>query len=114
MNASKKPLRGNGEAIVVTPTSSGTAETVYTAAAANTGWDELWLYAANKTDAEKFLFYDVGGTTNFARTRLAPSPSMMLILPGVILKGGVSVKVYASAASDIVLMGWVIQVREDA
>lgn len=102
----------NGQQILVTAITNGTAQTIHTAVAstgANT-WDEVWLYAYNDNVTAVLLTILWGGTSepaNAIRVTLAGQSGRLLICDGMILQNSLLVKAYASVASKVTIDGFV-------
>lgn len=85
----------NGEAIDVTATGSpGTV--VHTAVNNGADLDEVWLYVSNRDVTKVTVIVEFGGTAEGNRIieELDASKSM-LIVPGIPLRGGAVVRVFA-------------------
>ena len=108
----KNKLSGstNGKQILVVHTTNGTADTVHTAVAGTSSWDEVWLYAYNENSIAVVLTILWGGTTepdNVIRVTLAGQSGRLLVCDGMILQNGLVIKAYASIASKVLVDGFV-------
>lgn len=95
---------------VVAVASPGTQ--IHQALAGQLGFDEVYLWAANVTNAPAALTVQWGGTTDPANdlvnTYSIPANSpLMPIANGQILQNGVNVKAYSGTASAINLVGFI-------
>ena len=106
---SKQLLSGstNGRPIKVAATSTpGT--TVHTAHA--TDKDEIFLYAFNSDTTERKLTIEFGGTTSPDDTievKIPPESGVQVVIPGLILTGGVVVKAFCASANVVMIVGYV-------
>lgn len=115
MIATKRPLYGNGEPILVTATSSGTAQTIYVAAGVSEGWDQVDLFATNATNQAATLRVDVGGSGTYALLNIPANTAFYQFIPKeLVFQGGLTIKVYASAANRVQIHGTVTEVRVNA
>jgi regulator of extracellular matrix RemA (YlzA/DUF370 family) len=97
----------NGRPIKVTPTSSA-GETIHTAHASD--MDEIWLYAVNTDTVARKLTIEFGGTTapdDLIEITVQPESGPVLVIPGLILTGGVIVKAFCATADVVLIVGWV-------
>lgn len=110
----KNTLSGSvdGRAIKVAQTSSpGT--TVHTGSTTTTTFDEVWLYAVNSDTAARKLTIQWGGTASpddEIEVTIQPESGLVLVAPGLILKGNATalvVRAFASAGNVVTLHGFV-------
>ena len=100
---------GDGGPIPVAATSSpGT--TIHTAVSGTSGYDEIYLYAANVTGTSATLTIEWGGTTDpddrIVKGYSIPANSaLLLIVPGLRLNNGSVVKAYSGTAGAINISG---------
>ena len=97
----------SGRQIKVTATSS-TGTTIHTADASAT--DEIWIYATNSSTADVNLTIEYGGTTDpgdLIQLSVPGKAGLTLVIPGLILSGGLVITAYASIASVIMIGGYV-------
>ncbi len=97
----------NGRPIKVTPTSTP-GETIHTAHASDQ--DEIWLYAVNTDSTARKLTIEFGGTTapdDLIEITIQPESGPVLVIPGLILSGGLIVKAFCATADVVLLVGWV-------
>ena len=108
---SKLKLSGstNGKAIKVVQT--GTAgDTIHTAVAGTSDFDEIWLWAVNSsTSAVKLTLEwgEVAAPEGNIEVTLLPEAGLALIVPGLLLQNELIVKAFASAANVILIHGFV-------
>jgi hypothetical protein len=100
--------------LVVNTASSGT--TIHTGSATATTLQEVWLYASNPNNTQYTLTVQFGGTTAINDDIVIPIPpqtGLVLISPGLILKGNATplvIRAYASTASKITITGYVNEI----
>jgi hypothetical protein len=99
----------NGRGILITGTSSGTANTIHAAvSSSSSAWDEIWIYAMNNHTASVALTIQWGGTTAPDDSIVVSIPSqagLTLVVPGLILQdngAGVNVKAYTPTIGGVV------------
>lgn len=98
---------GKGVVVVATAT-AGTL--IHTAVAGASAIDEVWLYAVNTSATAVKLTVEYGAATapdNNIELTVAGESGLVLVSPGLILNGGLTVKAFAATASVIVLYGYV-------
>ena len=99
---------GRGIKVVQTAT-AGTA--IHTAVAGAAAIDEVWLWALNTHSAAVDLTLEWGGTTDpddlINIDGIAVEKGPLLICPGFVLNGGLSIAAFASQANVIVIFGFV-------
>ena len=98
---------GKGVVVVATAT-AGTL--IHTAVAGASAIDEIWLYAVNTSTSAVKLTIEYGAATapdNNIELTVAAESGLVLVSPGLILNGGLTVKAFAATASVIVLYGYV-------
>jgi len=98
---------GKGVVVVATAT-AGTL--IHTAVAGAVSIDEVWLYAVNTSASAVKLTVEYGAATapdNNIELTVAAESGLVLVSPGLILNGGLTVKAFAATASVIVLYGYV-------
>lgn len=111
--ALKRKLSGSTDGMPIKVVATATAgTTIHTAVAGTTAgtFDEIWLYAYNGHTTTVTLTIEYGGATvpdqNIIIT-LAAKSGLTLLVPGLILQNGLSVKAFASVANVITLSGFV-------
>lgn len=98
---------GKGVVVVATAT-AGTL--IHTAVAGASAIDEIWLYAVNTSTSAVKLTVEYGAATapdNNIELTVAAESGLVLVSPGLILNGALTVKAFAATASVIVLYGYV-------
>jgi len=83
---------------------------IHTAVAGASAIDEIWLYAVNTSTSAVKLTVEYGAATapdNNIELTVAAESGLVLVSPGLILNGGLTVKAFAATASVIVLYGYV-------
>ena len=96
----------NGEPIIVSGNATGTAVLVHTAVNAAGDFDEVELFANNTSEGTIDVTIEVAGAaqTNLI-VRTIPAKTTKLVLEGVFLDGGMTVKVFASTVDVINVYG---------
>jgi hypothetical protein len=97
---------GRGVKVVATAT-LGT--TIHTAEAGSSNFDEVWIWAYNSHSADVKLTLEFGGVTDpndLIEPTLA-SGDWELVVPGLVLNGGLVITAFASTANVIALFGFV-------
>jgi len=110
----KIPLSGRagGKPIQVTATSLATAQTIHTAIAGTSAWDEIWLWVTNvqSTAASisiSFGYDNTDATLAMKTVEIPPCSEPIIILAGVMLQNAKTVKAYASISGYINCLGYV-------
>ena len=98
----------NGKGIlVVAEATAGT--TIHTAVSGTSDMDELWIYAVNTHSANIKLTLEWGEATepngNIEIT-VPAEEGLMLLVPGLLLQNGLTVKAFAGTGSEIVIHGY--------
>ena len=106
----------DGKAIKIAQTSTaGTA--IHTAVAGTTEgtFDEVWLFAQNNHTADVALTIEFGGASAPDDNIIVTVPSKggsMLVVAGLILQNGATVKAFASTANVISITGYVNRITD--
>lgn len=104
---------GMGIKVVQTAT-AGT--TIHTAAAGATNLSEIWLWVVNTHTAAVDLTIEYGGVTDpdsLINVDSIPVESgLTLVVPGLVLNGGLVVKAFASVANVLIIYGYVHELTE--
>lgn len=107
----KQKLSGatNGRGIkVATLGTPGTL--IHTTVDADGQMNELWIYATNSSGGVVSLTLEFGGVTDpddLIELELASKLGLTLVVPGLLLDGGVLVRAFASVADVITIFGYV-------
>jgi len=74
-----------------------------------TALDEITAYVTNTDVADRSVTFEMGGTTspNDHLTLIVPAGETSLVIPALILTGGVALRAYASTANVLVVFGYV-------
>jgi len=100
----------SGKGIAVTDDSSADAVVIHTAVAGAAAWDEIWLYAVNISATGSKLTLEWGTSTaeadNIELTIPAES-GLVLVIPGLLLNGGLDVQAFAATDDVITIHGYV-------
>jgi len=107
---SKELLSGSTQGKGILVAATATAGTlIHTAVSGTTDLDEIWLYGVNSSDADVKLTLEWGEATapngNIEQTVPAES-GLMLLVPGLLLQNGLTVKAFAGTTNVIVLHGY--------
>ena len=101
----------NGLGIKITTTASpGTTVHPATNTAGET--DEIWLYVHNTSSSAVIAYVEWGGTTapdNLIYFSILPRDTVKCIMPGMLLAGGLVVKVYGGTGNVLVAYGHAIR-----
>jgi hypothetical protein len=109
---SKLVLSGstNGKQILISATTSASANQIHTAVAGTSSFDEIWLYAYNDTTSSISASILWGGTAepnDVTRTTIPSQSGRVLIVDGKLLQNGLIVEAYSNIASQLVIDGFV-------
>lgn len=102
--------------MLISGTTAGGANTIHTASATTTTYDEVWLYAQNTDTTARKLTFLWGGTTspNDEIELTIPAESgLVLVSPGLVLKGNatpLAVKAFAASTNVVTIHGYVNQI----
>jgi len=102
----------DGRPIKVAATVLGSATTIHTVAAGTDAVERVWLYASNQDTVARDLTIAWGGTTSpddESTIELQPKAGRVLVVGGDLLRNGLVVKAYASAANVVMLSGYAFQ-----
>jgi len=102
----------SGKGVVVAATATA-GTLIHTAVAGSSSIDEIWLYAVNTSTSAVKLTIEYGAATapdNNIELTVAAESGLVLVSPGLLLNGGLTVKAFAATASVIVLYGYVNQI----
>jgi hypothetical protein len=99
----------NGKGILVAATATA-GTLIHTAVSGTTDLEEVWLYAVNAHSADIKLTLEWGEATeptgNIEQT--VPTESgLMLLVPGLLLQNGLTIKAFAGTANEVVIHGYV-------
>jgi hypothetical protein len=99
----------NGKGILVAATATA-GTLIHTAVSGTTDLEEVWLYAVNAHSADIKLTLEWGEATeptgNIEQT--VPTESgLMLLVPGLLLQDGLTIKAFAGTANEVVIHGYV-------
>ena len=99
----------DGRNIKVVPTATA-GTTIHTAVSGTSDLDEIWLYACNTDSSDRKLTIEWGGTTSpddLTEVTLTAEAGWVLVVPGLLLNGGLLVKAFAAAANVVEMNGYV-------
>jgi len=101
----------DGKAINITATSSpGT--TIHTGSSTAADLHEVWLYAINYGTSSQWITVQWGGTASADSytTLVDPTVGMVLIAPGLVIKGNATpnvIRAFATLTNSIAVIGYV-------
>lgn len=101
----------DGRGVLISGTTSGGANTVHTASATATVYDEIWLYAQNTDTTARKLTVEWGGTGagDTLEITIPAESGLTLIAPGLVLKGNATplvVKAFAATTNVVAVYGY--------
>jgi len=107
---SKELLSGSTQGKGILVAATATAGTlIHTAVSGTTDLDEIWLYGVNTHSADIKLTLEWGEATepngNIEIT-VPTEAGLMLLVPGLLLQNGLTVKAFAGTANEIVIHGY--------
>jgi hypothetical protein len=87
-------------------------KTIHTGSSTATTYDEVWIYAANYDTSDRKLTIEWGSASagDIIESTIATESGLVLVIPGLILKGNASplvVAAFAATTSSIQLFGYV-------
>ena len=97
----------NGAPVLVAQTSTA-GTLIHTAS--STATDEIWLYAHNNHTSDVLLTVEFGGATvpnNLISLTVNYKSGLALVVPGLILSGGLTVRAFAATTNVITISGYV-------
>jgi hypothetical protein len=102
----------NGRGILIAATATpGT--TLHTAINTAGALDEVWIYLMNNHTGQVTVTLEWGGTTNpddRISLALSAQSGLVLVVPGLVLGGGVLVRAFAGTANVVSAHGFVNQI----
>jgi hypothetical protein len=114
---SKAKLSGSisGRPIKVVATSTpGTTIHTAVSGSGDDNYDEIWLWAMNTDSADRKLTIEWGGQTapdDLIEKTITLEGGLILVVPGLILQGGLVVTAFAATANVVLLLGHVNKIR---
>ncbi len=101
----------NGRGIKVAATATA-GTTIHTTSSADL--DEITAYVCNTDTVERMITFEMGGTTSpdDHLTLIVPAFETALVVPGLILTGGVILRAFGSAANVLVVFGFVNRIAQ--
>lgn len=116
--ALKRKLSGSTDGKPIKIAATATAgDTIHTAVSGTTDgtYDEIWLWVYNSHTTGVELTIEFGGATapdqNIKVTPAAKS-GLMLIVPGLILQNGATVKAFAATTNVLTISGFVNRITD--
>lgn len=106
-------LSGSTSGAPVKIAATATAGTlVHTAVAGAAAWDEVYIWLTNTDTVARTVTVEWGGATDpdnlvCKAMTLPPSSGPIPVITGLVLNGGLTVRIFASAANVILATGYV-------
>ena len=100
----------DGLPIKIAATAIGSADTIHTAVAGTTDFDEVWIWAVNNSTSAVKLTICWGGATDVDHTieyTVAAEEGLKMIIPGLVLQNSKIVKAFAATTNVITISGFV-------
>ena len=100
----------NGRGVKVVATASA-GTTIHTAH--STSEDEIWLYAQNTDSTDRKLTIQWGGVTSpddEIEFTVKAEDGLYLVVPGLILTGGLVVRAFCASANVVIIQGFVSRI----
>lgn len=96
----KYPLSASvsGKQILITASYNAQAQTIHTAVASTTDWDEVWLYAYNDSTSSlscSILWGSGSEPGDVVRAAIGAQAGRTLIVDGKLLQNGLDIKMYS-------------------
>ena len=113
----KSKLSGSTSGMGIKVVATATAGTlIHTAVAGATNLDEVWLWAVNTHNAAVDLTIEYGGVTDpdslINKDAIPVEDGLFLVVPGLIINGGLVIRAFASIANVIIIYGYVHNLTE--
>lgn len=83
---------------------------IHTAVAGSVNMDEVWIYINNNGNSDLACTIEWGGSSNPDDLKQMAIPAKQgdyLVIPGYLLNGGLTVRVYAETTNLLCVSGWV-------
>lgn len=106
----------NGRGILVA-TNATAGQLIHTAPTNTSYLDEIWCYVQNNDTSSVDVSFEYGSTTSpndIIKLSVLPASGLVLVVPGLILKGAASplvVRCFASVVNKITVHGYVNEIR---
>jgi len=100
----------DGLPIKVAATTLAGADTIHTAVAGTTDFDEIWIWAVNNSSSAIKLTLCWGGLTDVDHTieyTVAAEEGLKCVIPGLLLQNAKAVRAFAATANVITISGFV-------
>jgi len=108
---SKELLSGSTQGKQIKVVQTATAGTlIHTAVSGTTDLDEIWLYAVNSSASAVKLTIEWGEATapdGNIEVTVPAEDGYMLVVPGLLLQNGLTVRAFAGTANVILINGYV-------
>lgn len=99
----------NGKQIKVTQTATP-GDLIHTAVSGTSDLDEIWLYAINTNPTTVLLTIEWGEATDpegHIEVGIPSQEGLILVVPGLLLQNGLTVKAFAGTANVLLITGFV-------
>lgn len=116
--ANKRKLSASTDGKPIKVAATATAGTlIHTAVAGTTAgtFDEIWLYAYNSSASAVELTIEYGGATapdENIKVTIPSKQGLTLVVPGLILQNGLTVRAFAGTTNVITISGYVNAVTD--
>jgi hypothetical protein len=115
----KEILSASTDGLPILISNTSTPGTIIHSASSNTSvQDEIWIYAMNTDNSSRKLTIEFGGTTspdNLIELTVQPEAGLVLVVPGLILKGNATPKqvtAFSSAGNVVTISGYVNRISQ--
>lgn len=99
----------NGRPVKVAATATA-GTTIHTATSTSGELDEVWVWAQNTDSVGRKLTVEFGGTTSpddLIEVTIPAEGGLVLVVPGLVVNGGVVVRAFAATANVVTISGFV-------
>ena len=114
MTVSKIKLSASTDGLGVKISQTATAGTlVHTAVTGTTDYDEIYLWAVNSDSSDRKVTVEFGGATSpdcLIEYTVPAEDGPHLIVPGLLLQNGLTVKVFAATANVVMIYGYALRI----
>ena len=113
----KGKLSGSTSGMGIKVVATATAGTlIHTAVAGATNLDEVWLWVVNTHTGAVDLTIEYGGVTDpdslINKDAIPVEDGLYLVIPGLVINGGLVIRAFASVASVLIIYGYVNHLTE--
>lgn len=104
----------NGRNVLVAATATA-GTLIHTATSTAAELDEIWLWAVNSSASDVKLTIEFGGVTapnDHVEYTVPAEDGLYLIIPGLVLDGGVVMRAFAGSANVVTVNGYVNRINQ--